>query len=1181
MYKIYTNNGCMPPGYIRKFLLVMKITTFLLFVAFMQVSAAGLAQKLTLVKNPVTLRQLFLEINKQTSYNVIWSADEVNGDIKINAEFKDSPLLEVLDKSLANTGLTYSIENKTVLIKTKQPTLSDKIKAALNIPINVSGKVTDTLNTPLIGANVTIKGTNKSTVTGENGEFTISAERGDVLTITYIGYKAFEITVSSNTPYLNIALHTAVGGLKEVVVNTGYQRLPKERATGSFAFVDSALFNKSVSPDVISRLEGNVPGLVFNHNTVNSALGNYDISIQGHNTLFSNDQPLIVLDNFAYDGSLQDINPNDVESITILKDAAAASIWGVRSGNGVIVITTKKGKRNQKLVTEVNANVTIGDKPNLFYSPNFLDANDYINVEEKLFNSGYYNSIISNGFQAVTPVVQILANEAAGQISATDANNQINALRNQDVRNDLSQYFYRKSVDQQYSVNFNGGGDKSDYYFSAGEDHGESNLVGNNNNRITIKSNYNFYPVKNLQLSAGINYSESTAQNNSSAGGLFGNLYPYAQLVGANGTPLAISTDLSSGYKASTATQGLLDWQYRPLAEIGLDNNTTKSYDNLLNFGVKYTFLKDISAQVLYQYEKSNAIAQNDNSVNTYYARNLINEFTVINSDGSLTYNIPVGGILQQNEGYLTSQQVRGQLNYSHSWSKDNELAALGGVEIRQAINQSSGFTTYGYDNNTYISDPNIDFLDYFHINPSGSSRIPNSSGYSKTINNFISYYSNIADTYKDIYTLSLSARIDHSNLFGVSTNQKAVPLYSAGFAWALSKESFYNVDWLPFLKPRITYGYSGNINTSATAVQTIQQYSGSPFSNLNYAMVANPGNPNLQWEKNRKIDFALEFGTKNNVITGYLEYYLKNGINLFGSSPLPPSTGLTTYFGNVADTKGHGGEIAISSKNLVYRDFRWTSNFTFNYVIDKVTKYDVQSTPQNLLGYGSGNAGTIVPIVGANEFGIYSYKWGGLTHETGDPQGYLNGQLSTDWTSILANTPISGLVYNGPSRPTTTGSFRNTFSYDRLSLSFNILYEFNFYFRKTSISDVAGMTTPNGAGNADYTKAWQKPGDEAFTYVPSMAYPPFNPDRETFYNYSSVLVDKGDNIRLKDISLSYTINKNQWRALPFSNLQIYSYINNIAILWRANKDHLDPDLYSTYGYPNPLTISFGVKANF
>jgi TonB-linked SusC/RagA family outer membrane protein len=1052
--------------------------------------------------------------------------------------------------------------------------------------LHLSGTITSqTDGTTLPGATVKILNKDGGVITDQNGKFELlTADTSGTLVISFIGYHPAQIPFNHlhRGPFL-MSLSADAAMLHEVMVSTGYQTLPKERATGSFVQLDSALINRRVSTDILSRLEGVTPGLLFNRNTINSTTGTLDINIRGHSTLFANDQPLIIVDNFPYDGDINNINPNDIESITVLKDAAAASIWGVRSGNGVIVLNTKKGRFNQPLSVDLNANVTVGNKPDAFYSPDFLNSNDFINYEQSLFKSGYYDRNINNSSQPpLSPVVQLLADERSGKITADQANAQINAFRNMDVRNDIEKYLYRKSVDQQYNIDLRGGSNKSTYFFSAGYDNYLAGQVGNKNDRLTINSQNTFNPVRNLQLSVGLNYTESHATDNAitnlNSGGSYSTIYPYATLAGANGNALAIVKDYNYAWVTDPASQqGLLNWQYKPLDEIKNADNTVKLNDIRINTGLKYSFLKDFNAEVKYQYETSGTDGMNYFSQDTYYARNLINRYTSPNG----TNNIPASGILQQSASDLSSQRVRGQLNFQHDWNNLHNLTALAGAEINQTIISGNSNTVYGYDNQLGTSQ-NVDFKTYFpfYIPGTGAGQIPNSLGFSKTTDNYISYFSNAAYSYLDRYTLSLSGRIDKSNLFGVTTNQKSVPLYSAGGAWEASKEPFYRLSFLPHLKLRATYGYNGNIDKNVAAVTTIRQFSYNYFSGGTYDAVVNPGNPELRWEKDRIINFAVDFGFRNQVVSGSIDYYLKQGIDLFGDSPLAPSTGLTTFRGNTADTKGNGLDLVLNSKNIASKNFQWTSNFQLSYVLDKVTHYDITQTTSSAFSYGSGNSGTILPILNQPIFAIYSYRWAGLDHNTGNPQGYLNGQVSTDYTGIVSGTKITDLVYNGPSRPTTFGSFRNTVTWHSLSLSFNIIYKLNYYFRRSSIS--YGSLATGWAGNTDFTKRWQKPGDELMTNVPSIQYPPFSGDEDLFYKNSAVLVDKGDNIRLQDASLAYDVTRASWKGMPFNHLQFYAYVNNIGILWRANHDHLDPDLFgSTGAYPIPRTISFGVKTNF
>ena len=1039
------------------------------------------------------------------------------------------------------------------------------------------------LHQPLQGATVSIKNRSVSVITDASGNFSIATlDTAGILKVSFIGYETAEIKFSvAVINKVTVSLNLNQSQLKEVVVSTGYQTLSKERVNGSFAQVNNELLNRRTSPDILSRLEGVVPGLLFNRNTINGSGGNVDISIRGQNTLFANSQPLIVLDGFPYDGDVNNINPNDIESITVLKDASAASIWGVRSGNGVIVMTSKKAKRNQPLSIELNANITVGNKPNLFYSPNFLDAKDFISIEQTLFKQGYYDSDLSSGYLPLTPAVQLMSDQRAGLITLSQLADQLNLLGQNDIRKDETKYLFRQSANQQYNVNLKGGGDKSDYYISLGQDQDNSYYKGDGNGRYTINTRLNFYPLKNLQLTVGENYirSSSTANNplieygNLSIGA--NAIYPYATLTNPDGTPAPLPKDFSQNYVNSAGNGKLLDWNYRPLDELRSANSTTTNIENRFNFGAQYGFFKDWHFDLKYQYEHYNTLQKNDYNSSSYYARNLINEFTVINPDGSVDNNIPVGGILQQNENTFTSQDARAQLDFNHEWNSKHSLSAIIGSEVSSTVTNNSAFTAYGYDNSTGSSEGTIDYATSFNQLPRGAGKIPNTFGFGGTTDNFISYYTNAGYSYLNRYSFSASARIDKSNLFGVNTNQKAVPLYSLGAGWELSKEDFYHFDWLSYLKLKVTYGYTGNINKTATAVTTLTQESGDYYSGDSYNVIASPGNPELRWERDRMTNIGVDFASKNQVISGSLEYYRKNGIDLFGNSLLAPSTGYATFFGNTADTKGHGIDIVVNTKNINTTNFKWTTNFLFSHVIDIVTKYDVSTTSSNYIIQSS--ASNILPLPGKSIFGLYSYAWAGLTHDTGDPQGFLNGKVSTDYASIISNTSVNNMVYNGSSRPTTFGSLRNTFMYKSLSLSVNVIYKLNYYFRKSS-SNSANLPY---SLTADYNARWQKPGDEAKTNVPSLQYPPLTTDRDLFYTYSSALIDNGSHVRLQDLKLAYDFDK--LKKSPFKRLEVYSYVNNIAILWRANKDHLDPDLSTNTvnTFPIPRTFSLGLNATF
>jgi TonB-linked SusC/RagA family outer membrane protein len=1138
-------------------------------------SGHAIAQNIILNVRHQTLRSVMDQVERQSGMDFWYAKNTIVEDSKISVNINNLPLKDVLKIIFGPKSLSFEIIDKTIFLKPATEKKPPQKEAGPAFKNEIIGSVKDKDGKPVPNATIKVKGTALIFSANETGIFKIDpqAESG-ILIVSSLGYTTLEVPfLSTDTSPFSVTLNLSENNLDEIqVVSTGYQTIPKERATGSFVQVNRELLNRRVSTNLIERLEGIVPGLIFNRNTSASSNG-ADISIRGHSTLFANDQPLIVLDNFPYDGDINNINPNDIESITVLKDAAAASIWGVRSGNGVIVITTKQGVRNLKLKIEANANITLGSKPNLYYNPNFLNSSEFINVEKSLYGQGYYDGdLASSSRPPISPVVEILASS----LPQAEKDSRIDELEKNDVRADLEKYFYRQSLNRQYNLNFRGGGTDNNYFISGGIDNNRSNQTGNENKRITLNGLYNLSPTKKLDVSIGFNYTRTLAQNNSTVGSINSGskgLYPYARFSDAQGNSLPYVKDLSSSYTGRAQETGLLDWNYRPLDELANADNTANTSDNRINLGVRYKIIKGLDAEAKYLYQRNNYHQENYRNEATYSTRNLINRFTQISNTNTFTYPVPRGGIMSQTDQVMTAKRVRAQVNYN-TVTGMHEFSAIGGTEISDASTKSNGSTVYGYNKSTGTFSA-VDFATTFTQRPAGSAKIQSGLSFTDLTDRYISYFVNTGYTYRGKYSTSLSGRIDKSNLFGVNTNQKSVPLYSAGLSWILNREKFYDLTFLPLAKFRLTYGYNGNIDKSATAVTTIRQVTNSYLSGLPYGIIANPGNPELRWEKISMLNMAFEFAIKDNRLSGSIEYYHKRGKDLFGDSQLPGSTGLTTFRGNTADTRGNGIDIVLSSKNLNNGAFNWNTDFQFSYGLDKVTRYGPKSTLTNYLTNGSGNGGNIFPLEGKPLFAIYSYKWAGLDPANGNPRGYLNGIPSSDYARIIAETPLDSLVYNGTSRPKFFGSLRNTFNYGPFSISANLIYKLGYFFKRSSIeySSLYGIWS----GHSDYSERWQKPGDELNTNVPSEQPLPVNTPREGFYLRSEALVSRGDHIRLQDINLSYSISKKLLRNTPFGEVQVYCYLNNVGIIWRANHHGLDPDLFGS-ALPIPRTWAFGIK---
>lgn len=1149
------------------------------------------AQDINLSAKNESLEQVIKKLRAQTDYAIMApSATLANGNavsINLKKVTIDQALKEIFKNQPSN--LKYEIKGKNIIIKElpkeNRDNKTDRKEAILE------GNVVDGAGNQLIGVTIFNKRNNIKTSSDGDGYFRIPANVGDEVQFRFLGYQAQEITVSDHNK-ITISLYVQQAGIDTVRIDniqTGYFSLPKERATGSFSQVNNELLNRTVSTGIMSRLADVVPGLIFNK----GHRGTQGLVIRGQTSIDQNtSKPLVIVDNFPYEGDVNNLNPNDVENITVLKDAAASSIWGARAGNGVIVITTKQGKYEQKPNLNFTTNYTIGTKPDAFYQP-LMSTSDFIDNEIRLFDAGVYkpgelNQRILN--YPLTPLVELLIKKRDNPALASEIDATIVQWRNYNVRDDYEKYLYRKLKNQQYALNLSGGSEKQRYILSVGYDKNLSSEVGNGLERLTINANntYNFFD-KRLELITGIYYTHNKADNNfigiptyTNFSGTPGTtMYPYAQFADLDGNPLTLINNVRLGYAEAGTAKGLLDWNYRPINEIANANKVTKGIDYRLNGGLNYKIIDGLRASLSYQYGRTTSNKEDLYNQSSYFARNLINYYSQVTAPNTVKRPIPAGGILDKDNRAINVHNFRAQLNFDHVFGTDHELNALAGYEIRDQ--HTTGFRTrlYGYDNE-HVTSQLVNYVDKFpaYVFSRYTLQIPNMDLTTDLTDRFVSLYANGSYLYKKKYLLSGSVRFDRSNIFGVKTNNKGIPLYSLGAAWSMHKELFFKSDWIEELKLRTTYGTSGNVNRSISALTTIN-YSSAPdyLNGQQYATIRNAPNPDLRWERIGTLNIGLDFSVLKNRINGSVDWYQKWGEDIISTVPYAPQTGFTEFTGNYSQTEASGLDIDLHSKNVV-GSFNWNSDLQISLTTDKIAKTRLLSATVGTNILSESDGGSIYPVEGKPLYSVYAYRWAGLDPNNGDPQGYVNGNISTDYVAMQneIDNDIRKLNFIGTARPKIFGAFRNTIAYRQFSFSVNISYRFDYYFRKQSVNyDLINKGT---ISHGDFINRWTKPGEEKNTSIPSLPALGTSPARDGFYQLSEVLVEKGDHIRLQDIVLAYELNRQQRHSLPFSKLRLFCYVNNVGILWKAGNYKEDPDYYRAT-YAPVRTVSFGLNANF
>jgi TonB-linked SusC/RagA family outer membrane protein len=1148
--------------------------------------------------NNVPFKKVVTAIREQTHYYLFFQHKTRLMDKIITLDVRHISIDSFL-KIYFNLGPgDYTVITRTYFIKKADPVFITHPASVINRLINVAGSISDMKGETLSGVTVVVEGTGKTTTTDADGSFSLRQVDADaILLCGHVSMDALRIPLQGRT-LLNLRMREKPAELQNynvvVPLSNGYQRMAKDRGTGSYGYIDNIVINRTVSTGVADRIENTVPGLLTNHGQSSGGIPISEMPmIRGRSTIFANALPLIVLNNFPYDGELTNINPNDIESISVLKDAAAASIWGVRAGNGVIVINTRRSKvsdsssaRTLHPLFNYSSSITFQAAPDLNNVSNISSA-DFIDREKELYKGGYYFTGNTTPF---TPVVELLTQVDKQLIPAANANSMIEAMKTQDVRRDIRRYLYRGGISQQHYLQTSASTENAGYFLSAGWDHNLYGLRGSSYDRMSLRLQNVFRVSQPLFIETGVNFTHSTIHQDANPGfnyrSTHGNkgYYPYARLADAQGNPLPLSLDYSSDYLQGATRLGFPDWSYVPLKDRQTEDNTSKAHDLLINLGARYTLAPSINVELKYQYQNGSVNVNDVQDASAYYARDLINNYVQVNNvTNALSYPIPQGGILNYHNQVTVAHQGRLQLNYNNTWNHRSQLSAIAGYEIRSLVNEGHSDLQYGYNPENGSYNPSIDYVtNYIGWQMFSPNRIPIHAPATKLVDHFISYYANASYTHRDRYTLSASAREDGANLFGVKTNRQRVPLWSTGLAWQINNESFYHFDAFSLLKLRATYGRSGNISRLASAYTTATYPQGGSITNPSTTIgyIQGLANPNLRWEQVGMLNLGLDFAAKTRRISGSIEYYRKQGTDLIGATPGDPTLGLVQfpgtpgyYYGNSAAMNGNGIDVQLETRNLaISSPLKWTTNFIFGRAISTVEKY--------LLPVATGKSyldpNIISPRIGKPLFGIYSYRWAGLAPDNGDPLGYVQGKASRDWASIYNNTSIDSMVYNGPSQPTIFGALKNTFRWRAFTASVNISYKLGYYFRRPSISYSGLFNT--WAGHADYGRRWQHAGDEATTYVPS-AGDPLNAPRDQFYLNSRVLVEKADHIRLEDIQLSYDLNKERYYWLPFANMRLYTYVANVLLLWKANKSGIDP--YYVNIPKEGRKFSVGVNVNF
>lgn len=1190
----------------KKILLVMKLTTLLLTAALMGVSAKGVSQSVTLSGKNITLEKAFQTIRSQTGYHIFCDLDLLKGTQKVNLSAVDMPLGQFLDIIFKGQELQYMLQEQTIFVSKKTMPLplpyANTTTPLVTIP--VQGIVKDARGNILFGATIKVKGTGRSVINDENGRFDLSVNVGDVLVISYVGFKSQEVKISNNTDLVIVLERTTIDiSAINVSVSTGYQTISKERATGSYSIITAKDLAEVPSNNIMERLEGKVPGVKFD------IRGN-TIQIRTTNTYGNTTAPLIVVDGFpmiptgdnqklttlgnsvmANGSVLSSFNPNDIEQITFLKDAVATSIWGARGANGVIVIETKKGKRG---APSVNLSATFGvSKAPSISDLNWMSTAEYVDLEMEMLNKGFFTDALSLGYynplQAANPseVQEWFYKVKRGTATQAQADAAIAEIASRNNYGQIEKYLLRTAVNQQYNLSVSGGGDNNSYYLSGNFNKDQPIFRSNSAQNVFLTGNFtNDLFDRRVKLFTGFSYQGGTTYFNNAAADALGQnataLRPYDMLVDANGNHLQRNVGFRPEVNDSLVAKGFLPTTYNAIDELGYSNTKNSMQQVRLNAGLNFKLTNWANLDVTGMYQRNANSLQSVDDVQSYAGRTLMNTYTVTNpSSGKPTYNLPYGGRYYLSDANAYDYNLRGVLNIHRNFNPDHQLMALAGGEIRETYSRSYASTRYGYnaDGNTFATvDPNAQLMTMYGWTQNIG---PVTTPVTEQKNRYLSYFGNGNYTYKAKYNLSASARFDDYTLLGLERSKRAKPFWSAGAKWSMGQESFMqNIHWLNGLDLRVTYGTGGSVPLAGSNVPLINLAATDPSTQLPIGVIESPGNQQLGWELTKTLNFGVDLRAFNNRLMLTADAYTKRSEGIITTLPYNSTYGWSTLQFNTGTLKSHGMELGITGELLKTRDWGITSVFNFAYGTNEVTdnRYNITQA-SNLIAGGS-------PVNGYPIGATFVYRSAGLDNK-GQTQIYdRNNKIISNTTNLTSAFDINDLKYAGVRVAPYHGGFFNTFRYKRFEMRVQMTYYMGHIFMKPAITNYptsAGYYFGLPGRQKDLANRWKEPGDEAFTDVPGLEN--VNNNSIVRYRNSDKLVRKADNIRLQQISLSYSFPKELLPQRVIKSLSVSGNARNLGILWRANKDGIDPEYLNAnanYYSMSPVTsYMFNINASF
>lgn len=1144
-----------------------------------------------------------LEIIKKHDYRLVYSTAVIDAcKKKVTMNLKKATVAQVLDEAFKGTDLVYKVDKNLITIKEVQ---KDKLIVA-------KGVVKDEKGVPVPGVSVIIKGTVTGTATDANGKFQIKVSKNSVLLFSFIGMEADPVLVDSDAP-VTVVMKEVVNEMEEVVI-TGYQVLKKRESTSSIVSLRAEDIMEPVGTSLDQMLQGKVPGMSVMQMT--STVGAAPkIRIRGSSTIVGNREPIWVLDGVVLQdpvpldatelnsmdrvnlvgNAISGLNPEDIERIDVLKDASATALYGSKAANGVIVITTKRGKPGQPSVRYSTSMNFIG-RPS--YDNMFLmNSKERIEVSEEIYRRGLE-------FEGYTPTNAgfegALYQLYNGKIDQKQFNTEVQKMKERNT--DWFDLLFRNSFSHQHTLSVSGANDRVDYYFSAGYSNQQGAPRQEQSERFSFMSNLGFKISDRFRASVMLSASISTT--NRPTVDLLEYAYNTSRAVPAyNEDGSWYFYDYDDGFSD-------IPLIYNVFNELHYSGTEDKTRGMNTNVTLDYKFTSWLSANAVLSYNSSSSEGEtwydeHSYKVSTYrklpygYDKESLGEN--LKEYKSKYCEIPFGGILNTSSNGADSFTARFSFSMNKMFNEVHSLSFMAGLDMQSQKAKGYQKEDWGYLPNRGKNFVSIEKLDDWPY--AAHEMLQLKPRMSDATNNMIAYYGSLSYSYKGKYVMSANIRGEGSNKLGEQA--RFLPIWSISGRWNMTDEYFMEpvLNVLSNLGVRVSYGTQANVTDAHNPNMIISLGELDPNSEEYLATLNSLPNEGLKWEKTNSFNVGVDFDLFKGKLSGSFEYWHKKSKDQLLSLEVTSTNGGKSVTINGGDLTNKGWDISVMATPIKTKDFEWRLTFNTSKVYNEVA-----TTANQSVTYAEYLSGSLVKDGFAlNSF--YSYRFAGLDNR-GIPTWYGLEDHDEDGNVTITTQEeafASALAYSGKREPDVSGGLSMGFRYRNLSLNSTFTLQLGNKIRLNDLYQGSSFKLPYPGQNmgSDFVKRWRNPGDERFTDIPVLTdelYTIANQYRDAdrlinktdimnnvsanywqMYNNADSRVVSGNFLRCRSISLSYSFNSELIRKAYLKSLSLSLSVSNPFVIKPKGLQGRDPEQVTMGSgtIPPQQTYSFMMSVTF